>query len=188
VIVASTAGGMAALRLADGGVAWQVSDAFPVRCVGSPLLVEGVLIASCGEGGSGKRLVAVHPPTSAEAAPELAYELRKSVPQSPTPVALGELLFVWHDRGIVTCCDAATGAVKWQERVGGRYYGSPIVAGDKLIAVTETGEVVTLAARAEFAELGRVRLEETCHATPAVLRGMLVVRTEARLRAVSVMR
>jgi outer membrane protein assembly factor BamB len=183
VVVQSTAEGMAGLDLADGRVVWQAPDAFPVRCVSSPVLAGDAVLGCCGEGGTGKRLVCVRPGANPADPPALVYELRKNIPQSPTVVVLGDLLFSWQDRGVVTCLDASTGEEHWNERVGGRYFGSPIAVGDKLIGVSDAGEAVTLAARRNYQLLGRVPLEETSHATPAVHGGMLLIRTETRLHA-----
>ncbi|MCC6491976.1 MAG: PQQ-binding-like beta-propeller repeat protein [Pirellulales bacterium] len=181
LILCSTAEGMAALSPRDGKLLWQWPQAFPVRCVASPLVAGGLVLAASGEGGNGKSFAAVKPAAAAGGAPEVAYELRKSLPQVPTPVAADKLLFVWSDRGVVTCCDLPTGQVRWSERVGGNYFGSPVIAGDKLYAIAADGEVVALAAADEFRLLGRSSLGEASHATPAVHQGRMYLRTESGL-------
>lgn len=181
LIVCSTAEGVAALSPADGAPRWQLAKVFPVRCVGSPLVAGGLVVAASGEGGNGKSFVAVRPPSAQGEAPSVAYELRKSLPQVPTPVAKDELLFVWSDRGVATCCRLLTGEVLWSERVGGNYFASPVIAGDKLYCVAADGEVVALAAADRYEVLGRTPLGEASQATPAVHRGRMYIRTERSL-------
>jgi len=181
IIVHSTAEGMAGLSPTDGGVLWQLKDVFPARCVSSPLVAGGLVFGGSGEGGNGKSFAAVKPPASRGKEATVAYRLNKSIPQVPTPVASGDLLFVWSDKGVVSCYDLATGAPHWTERVGGNYYGSPIIAGDKLYSIASSGEAVVVAAGKEFKILGRNQLGEASSATPVVHRGKMYLRTETSL-------
>jgi outer membrane protein assembly factor BamB len=183
IIVHSTAEGMTALAAADGRIAWQLKDVFPVRCVGSPIVAGGLLFGTSGEGGNGKNLTAVRPPDSPRGQAEVAYQLGKSLPQVPTPVAQGDLLFVWSDRGVASCYDLTTGKQHWTERVEGNYHGSPVIAGDRLhcIAADATGDVVTLAASKRFEALGRSPLGEPSRATPMIHAGKMYLRTETSL-------
>ncbi len=48
------------------------------------------------------------------------------------------------DESIMACVDAATGELKWK---GGRYgYGQLVLAGDRIIVLTERGDLVLVAA------------------------------------------
>jgi outer membrane protein assembly factor BamB len=145
-------------------------------------LVAGELVfGGSGEGGNGKSFAAVKPPDGKNDKATVAYRLQKSLPQVPTPVASGDLLFVWSDKGVVSCYDLATGEPRWSERVGGNYYGSPIIAGNKLYCIASSGEVVVLAADKEFKLLGRNELGEASSATPVVHRDRMYLRTETSL-------
>jgi outer membrane protein assembly factor BamB len=109
-------------------------------------------------------------------------------PYVPTPVASAGRLYLWGDRGVVTCVEAASGATVWRGRVGGGYSASPIVVGGTIVNVSQDGEVVTIADGDAFEVLGRVPLGETCRATPAVVGRRMVFRTENRLRALDAAR
>jgi hypothetical protein len=50
-----------------------------------------------------------------------------------------------------------------------------------LYGISEDGEVVVLAAEREFAELGRVDLGAPSHATPAIGRGKMFLRSMSSL-------
>jgi outer membrane protein assembly factor BamB len=181
LITSSTASGLTGIDAATGRVAWQgFKDALTTRCVSSPIVAGGLIVAACGEGGNGKVLIAARPGSS-DAPPQEVYRLTKSVPQVPTVVVNGDLLFLWHDRGVVSCCDLATGKLHWRERVGGDFHSSPINVGKKILCCSRTGDVVVLAADKEYKLLARNSLKETCVATPAVAHHRLYVRTDAAL-------
>jgi len=189
LVVASNAHGLTSLDPATGRVFWE-THCFPRRTVSSPILAGGHVICTCGEGGGDNLLVAVKPPAAPPAegagrlAPEPVYTLDRSVaPYVPTPVCSGERLYLWGDRGVVTCVDAATGAIRWRGRVGGNFSASPIVAGGAVINVSAEGEVVALADGDAFEVLGRTPLGETCRATPAAAGGRIYFRTASRLFA-----
>jgi len=70
-----------------------------------------------------------------------------------------------------------SGKVLWRKRVGGNFFSSPVCADGKLFGVSTTGQVVVLAAKEQFALLGRTELGEQCHATPAIANGTIYFRT-----------
>jgi outer membrane protein assembly factor BamB len=180
IIVDSTAEGMAALSPRDGQAIWRLPDVFVARCVASPLVAEGKIIGTSGEGGNGRNFLFVKPAAAGGQA-QVVHELKTSIPQVITPVADRGLLFVWTDRGVVTCCNLDSGASVWTERVGGRFAGSPIVAGGKIYCMSIEGDAIVLAASEKFAELGRSSLGEATQATPAVHAGRMYLRTETTL-------
>jgi outer membrane protein assembly factor BamB len=153
-------------------------------------MVGPLVIATCGEGGGNNTLVAVRPPAVGPAAgavppeAEIAYTIdRSAAPYVPTPVASGERLYLWGDKGIVTCVNAADGAVRWRGRVGGNFSASPIVVGGTVVNVSADGEVVVIADGEDFEVLGRAALGELCRSTPAVAAGRMFFRSAGRLHA-----
>lgn len=60
VIFSNTADGLTAIDPATGETVWQLADVFPERCVGSPVVVGDLVLASCGSGGGGRVLVAAY--------------------------------------------------------------------------------------------------------------------------------
>jgi outer membrane protein assembly factor BamB len=143
-----------------------------------------LIVANCGEGSGTNSVVAVRPPKGDKSA-ELVYKLgRTSSPYVPSLVAQGDLLFLWGDRGVVTCIDAASGKQHWQNRVGGNYSSSPLRVADRVYCVSAEGEVVVLAASKDFQVLGRSSLGEGTRATPAIAGGRMFLRTESHLVAV----
>lgn len=181
IVVCSSAEGIAGISPEDGAVLWQRAGIYPARCVNSPVLAAGLVFTGSGEGGNGKSLTAVRLTNGDQGEPSIEFELKKSLAQVPTPIAVGDLLFVWSDRGVVSCYRAADGKEVWTKRIGGNYFSSPIVADKKMYAVAADGEAVCIAARDRFELLGRSQLGEGSHATPAVHQGKMLLRTESSL-------
>lgn len=175
--------GISSVDPRTGEMLWQI-DVFDKRSVSSPVFAGGHLYGSCGSGAGGNYVVAVQPGDARRGLPASeAYRIDQSAPYVPTPVALGDLLFLWSDNGVVTCARASSGDVVWRKRVGGDYSTSPVIAGQHLYGISDDGEVVVLAASEEYEILGRVELGEECRSTPAVAGGTMYLRTVSHLYA-----
>ncbi len=176
LLLCSTTQGMFGLDLETGKEKWAVKDAFSMRTVSSPLLVDDILFGSTGSGGGGNYVVAIDLQTKS-----IKYDVRKQAPYVPTPVAHGDLVFLWSDKGIVTCIDSVSGETHWSERVGGNYSGSPVRAGDKIYCIAEDGVVVVLAASKEYKMIRKTALGEDSRSTPSIAGGKMFLRTYSKL-------
>ncbi len=105
----------------------------------------------------------------------------KQVPANPSPVLVGDLLFFVSDGGIATCLESATGKPLWQQRLGGNFWASPVAVGDRLYFPSEEGAVHVLRASREFEPLATNDLKERIMASPAVVDGSFIVRTDPHL-------
>jgi outer membrane protein assembly factor BamB len=181
LIVNSWFYGITSIDPKNGKTNWEL-PAFPRRPVASPIIVDGLILGSCGEGSGNNTMVAVRPGSKNGGSPEQVYKLDKtSAPYVPTMVAAGDLVFLWGDRGVVTCIDGKSGSIHWRERVGGNFSGSPVRAGDKIYCISADGEVVVLAASKEYKLLGRNPLNELSRSTPAIVGSHMYLRTESHL-------
>jgi outer membrane protein assembly factor BamB len=182
LIFASQAHGIYAMDPGTGKVLWNYEQAFDKRTVSSPIIAGDIILGSCGSGGGGSFVTAVYAGKAGTGRnPELAYQMKKSAPYVPTGVAANGLVWLWSDGGIVTCLDAPTGSIRYQERVGGNYFGSPVWVDGRLFCVSTAGELVVLEASERFNVLHRYPLSELCHSTPAVALGRMFVHTERHL-------
>ena len=164
LLAVSTASGLTALHAKTGEVAWQgLKEDLPQRCVSSPIVAGGMVLVSCGQGGNGKLLIASRPDNQGV---KEVYRLEQSIPNVPTPVVAGDLLFLWHDRGIVSCYDLATGKQNYRERAGGDYHSSPLRIDNRIFSVARNGEVVVLAANRKFEVLARNALTKPATQRP----------------------
>jgi outer membrane protein assembly factor BamB len=87
------------------------------------------------------------------------------------------------DDGILACVDASTGELKWK---GGRYgHGQVLLAGDRLIVITEDGDLLLVSATpAKLEEIARVQaLDGETWNVPALADGILLVRNTTEMAA-----
>jgi outer membrane protein assembly factor BamB len=174
--------GISAVDPQTGKVLWDYDQAFNKRSVSSPLLAGDLILGSCGSGAGGGFVTAIKPGDAANGRKaELAYQMKKSAPYVPTGIARGDLVWLWGDGGIVTCLHAPSGEIRYQERVGGNFFGSPVWVDGCLYCVSTSGELVVLEGSDRFNVLHRYALNELCHSTPAVALGRLFIRTENHL-------
>ena len=184
VVTISNTNGMTGVDVKTGKIAWQLPTLMTKRCVASPFVTDGnLIIGQCGEGQAESFVYAVKVADDGKSAQSL-YEVRRTGGYVPTPLALGEFLFLWKENGLVTCLRAANNEQVWSERVQGPFYGSPIAVGARLYNVTRKGELVVVNAGDKFQELARVDLGEGSFATPAVCGGRLLLRTFTHLISV----
>jgi hypothetical protein len=107
----------------------------------------------------------------------------------PSPLVYRGCLYVLHDRGFLTCNDAATGkSIYGRQRIStdtATFTASPWAYNGKVFALSEDGDTYVIQAGPEFKVLGKNTLNEMALATPAVTRGSLIVRTASKLYRIS---
>lgn len=183
LICVSAAMGVSSIDPRSGLLNWRSED-FPLRTVASPVYGNGLVIASCGQGGRfGVKQIAVDVNSrDADGRASVKWVREKLIPYVPSPIVYGGHLYEWSDQGIVTCVDVETGKDVWTHRLGGNYSGSPLCIDGKLYGVEESGKVMVIATGAEFKELGSADLGDGFHSTPSVANGKLYLRTFSRLK------
>jgi len=111
----------------------------------------------------------------------VVWELKHDAPLSPSPLLVGDELYIMSDKGVATCLEATTGKVHWSERIGGSYSASPIHANGRIYFLSEQGQTVVVRAGKNFDEIARNDLKERALASPAAVDGALFIRTEKHL-------
>jgi hypothetical protein len=104
----------------------------------------------------------------------------------PTPIVYGDHLFTLNNNGVLTAYDARTGQRAFRGRIGsgGTFTASPVAADGRLFVATEDGEVYVVAAAPGLAQIAKNDMKEVIVATPAIVDGMIVVRTLGHVYAV----
>ena len=172
LIMSSRSHGLTGFDPGNGTVKWSL-DVLERRPIGSPIAASGLIFGTSGSGGNVNSVVAIRPGPF----PEKVYEIKKNAPYVPTLIAQDDLVFLWFDKGIVTCIDGPTGAIHWKERVGGDFFSSPIIVGGRIFCTDVMGTTVVLAASRDFQLLAKNKCGENVHASPAVSGGRLYLRT-----------
>jgi outer membrane protein assembly factor BamB len=182
LICVSGAMGVTSLDPYSGQMNWM-SGEFPLRTVASPVEAEGLIFASCGQGGKGGVLMTAINADANLAAGEsrIVYKRDRALAYVPTPVVHEGHLYLWGDSGIVSCVELKTGNNVWTKRVGGDYFGSTVLIDGKIYIMSEDGKCVVIAASPKYELLGENDLGDPSHATPAVANGRLYLRTFHRL-------
>lgn len=114
-------------------------------------------------------------------ASHLAWNLKKAAPLNPSPLAVGDELYLVSDNGIATCLDAASGAEHWQERLGGNFSASPTFADGLIWFLDEAGKMTVIKPGKTFEQIGTNTLEGRTLATPAFVDQSIYLRTDTHL-------
>ena len=172
----NTGNGMFSVDPQTGKENWAI-DVFDKRTVSSPIIAGDLIFGSTGSGGGGNYVAAIQVGNK----PKIAYRASRQAPYVPTSVVNDGMLFMWYDKGIVTCVDCQDGKEHWKERLDTAFSGSPIRVGNKMFCIDEDGVVHVLAASKEFKQLARNPLGEASRSTPAVSGGRMFLRTYSQL-------
>lgn len=116
----------------------------------------------------------------------VAWQVTRGLPYVPSPLFYEGRLYLVKNGGLASCLEAATGRFLYQEeRLGalGDYYSSPVAAAGKICVASQSGVVVVYRAGDTLEVLARNALEEPIVATPAIVDGILYVRTRSQLYA-----
>jgi outer membrane protein assembly factor BamB len=115
----------------------------------------------------------------------VAWRETRGVPEVPSPLVYHDRVYLVKNGGILSCRDAQTGRLVYQQRVGalGGYYASPVAGDGKVYTASDSGVVAVVRAGDRFEVLARNDLGEPIMATPAIAHGKLYVRTNDHLYA-----
>src|SRR5262245_17437476 len=112
------------------------------------------------------------------------WKYHKALPQLPSPIVYGNVVYMVNDGGIVTALNPDTGAEIGQGRLKGaidHYYASPIAADGKIFMFSETGKVAVLAPGGSLEPVVVNDLDDDIYATPAISNGRIYLRTRGWL-------
>jgi outer membrane protein assembly factor BamB len=132
--------------------------------------------------GTAKKLFAVKPDGHGDVTgTHVVWEYTKSMPRHPTPLLIGDLLYVLDDAGVVTCLEATTGKVVFAERIGGDHWSSPLYGDGRIYCFSQQGKTTVLAPERKLHVLATNELEGAFRASPAVSGRSLFLRSETHL-------
>ena len=169
-----------ALDPATGRELWRVR--YPNHSSGTrPLFGHGRVYVT--NGSAPAQLLAIRPDGTGDVtSTHVDWSWNRGVGQKPSPLLVGDLLFLLYDvGGLVTCVDERTGAEVWKQRIGGRHSASPLFADGRVYVFGEDGVSVAFEPAREYKEVARNRLAAGCMATPAIVGKAFYVRTETHL-------
>ncbi|MHC4540213.1 MAG: PQQ-binding-like beta-propeller repeat protein [Planctomycetota bacterium] len=177
----------------DGKLLWELGGMSNI-VIPTPFAKHGLLYISSGYVGDKKRpIFAIRPGARGDITLRedqssneyIAWSQKQGGPYNPSPIVYGDYLYVLYDRGMVSCYDARTGSeIYSKQRIAAgamAFTSSPWANDGKIFCLSEDGETFVIQAGPEFKVLGKNALDEMCMATPAAVRGSLIIRTLSKL-------
>jgi outer membrane protein assembly factor BamB len=159
---------------------WRIPDGTQVKVV-TPVVAGDLVIVTGGYPTGGRPILGIRAATG-----EVAWQLERGSPYTPTPVVYQGILYVCVDNGVLAAYDAATGRRLYQRRIApgaGGFSASPVAAAGRIYLPSEDGVVYVVRAGRQFELLARNDMREMCLASPAVTGDLLIVRTRTHLVA-----
>lgn len=183
-IVLAVSGHVKGFDPKTGRELWRVAGA-PKGVAPTPAASGGLLYAA--SNAQPNFVVAIRPGGRGDVTgTHVAWRHDKGGVSVPSPLAVGGYLFALRDGGVMTCLDAKSGAVLWQERLParGNYFASPVAGDGKVYAVNEEGEVSVVAAKPVYELIATNSMGERTLASPAISGGNIFIRTDENLYCV----
>jgi outer membrane protein assembly factor BamB len=172
---------------ATGRLLWEGPGGSMIT-VPSPVATQGPVFLSSGHDLLSHRpILAVRPQAAGDITPSAGRSHSQGVawshgaggPYVTSPLALDEYLYVPQDKGSLTCYEARTGQIVYeQQQLGNRttITASAVAADGKIYVQTEGGECYVVKPGAAFEILAVNKLDEVFCASPAVSAGKLYLR------------
>lgn len=111
----------------------------------------------------------------------LLWRLPRGGPYIPSGVVYRNRLYVLTDRNNLACYNPGNGEEIWTARISGQFTSSLIAADGRLYACSEQGSVYVFEAGDQFHLLAENELPGKFLATPAVVEGDLILRSDTTL-------
>ncbi len=176
-----------------GKLLWELAGTTSIA-IPTPFAADGLLYVTGGfVGDSARPLYAIRPGATGDITLKngqdsnefIAWCRKKVGPYNPTPLVYQGYVYVLYDRGLLSCFDAKTGKEIYSgvrlAAGANAFTASPWANHGKLFCLSEDGDTFVIQAGPEFKLLGCNKLQEMCMATPAAVRGSVLVRTLSKL-------
>ncbi len=181
-IVTPGSGVVQGLDLAEGRELWRVNYDQGYSVVPRPVFADGLLYVCTGYDKPSLLAIRVDGAMAGDVTgTHVAWRLDKFMPHNPSLVVADGLLYAVADNGVLTCADARTGEVHYQERCAGPCSASLLHAEGRVYVLDERGQTVVVKAGKVFEVLARNAMEERSLASLAVAGNDLLLRTAAAL-------
>jgi hypothetical protein len=177
----------------NGKELWELSG-MTVNVTPTPFASHGLIFINSGYPGQSPRPVyAIRPGASGDISLKPDQTSNEFVvwyqpllgTYNTSSLAYGDLYYTLLDRGFLLCHDVKTGKqIYGRQRISPEAAGftaSPWAYNGKIFLLSEDGDTFVVAAGPEYRLLGKNSLNEMALATPAVVRGSVLIRTQSKL-------
>ncbi|MEO7652698.1 MAG: PQQ-binding-like beta-propeller repeat protein, partial [Bryobacteraceae bacterium] len=111
----------------------------------------------------------------------IAWKISRGAPLTPSPLIVGDELYMVSDNGIASCLDAKTGKAHWQQRLGGNFSASPLFADGRIYFLSEDGTTTVIEPGTQFKSLATNRIDGSALASLAPSNGAIFLRSDQNL-------
>jgi outer membrane protein assembly factor BamB len=184
VICADTGSGVLGINHKTGKINWQYNPGFNQRSLSSGVLHDGIYFCTFGSGGGAKEVAAID--VSGSEPKPVNFEFSKGLPYVPTPLVIGDIMYLLGDGGIMKAVEFKTGKEIYNERVNGsggssKFFSSPVAGDGKIFCGSQQGDFIVLKQGPQFEQIAATKLDSPINATFAIGDGRIYVRTEKML-------
>jgi outer membrane protein assembly factor BamB len=145
-----------------------------------PVFGAGLLFLSAGF--NIPALIAVRPDGTGDVtSTHVAWTLMRGAPLTPSPLVVGDDLYLVSDNGIALCLDARTGQTQWQQRLRGSYSASPVYAAGRIYFLSEEGLVTVIEPGRQYRALASNQIDGDTLASIGVSDGSIFIRSSTHL-------
>ena len=125
------------------------------------------------------RLLAVDPRATGDVTKtHVKWDLKVDVPQISTPVVVDSLIYMVHERGMLTCINPKDGKAVWKEKLNDQFNASLLYASGNIYLFSLKGKTYVIKPGAKFQLLAENQLTGQVKATPAIVRDNIIFRTD----------
>ena len=171
---------------ATGAELWRVKG-LDSNAVPSPVVAGDVVVLSAGYPAKLAMAIRAGGRGDVTGTSRILWKYDKGTAYVPSPIAYRDLVYLVSDKGILTCIDARTGAVRYE---GGRvpvpatFTASPVAFGERLLLTSEDGDTFVIKAGPVHEVLKTNSIGEAIAASPAISQGRIFIRGESHLFAI----
>jgi len=186
-LIASGAEAVVSYDPATGKELWRANgtQSHPIP---SPVATKGLVFMTAGS--QAKVALALRPGGSGDLrdSPSVVWRYNKGTAYVPSPIAVGDYLYLMTDTGLLTCIDALTGERKYE---GGRvpvpatFTASPVAVGGWILLTSEDGDTFVVKAGPVHEIVRTNSVGEPVYASPAIAGGTIFIRGEKHLFAIA---
>ncbi|HTN75848.1 MAG TPA: PQQ-binding-like beta-propeller repeat protein [Pirellulaceae bacterium] len=178
-VVLPGAGAVCAYDPTTGAELWRVNNE-GYSVIPRPVFGNGLVYVSTSYDSAA--VLAIRPDGSGDVTDtHVVWTLKKGAPHTPSLLLTGTELYMVSDGGVASCVDALTGKSIWQERLGGAFSASPLLAENRIFLQDENGTAHVLAAGKKFQKLSENKLPERTLASYAAIDGAILLRGDKHL-------
>ena len=168
----------------SGKEIWRVSYADGFSNVPRPVYGHGLVYIATGF--QQPTLIAVRADGTGDVtSSHVAWTLRRGAPLTPSPLLVGDELYIVSDSGIASCLDAKSGTVSGRSGSTGRFPLRPLLAAGRIYFLSEQGTATVIAPGRTFELLASNSIDGITLASIAVSDGNMIIRSDRQLYCIA---